>query len=242
MPKTRSVIPKEITEEPKKIYENFRGIRTSPIPRNETIAKTIKNRFNQISISLPRIDDKKRWAGFPGLTGWARQIAKLIPVCDYYVEPFAGAAKVAQEFLRFKDKNVGVVLNDKSRFVFNWLEKEFKGKVMTVKNNDFRYIVNFYDSPKAFFLLDQPWNKDFYLQNFACFDRKNVAEYDDEILDLCKNLQGKFIITTRKENQRMLDSEYNKYLIKSEYVVSGHYPELLLTTNLNLKGLKKLKC
>lgn len=232
----------------------WRGIPTSAVKKNETEAKTITNRYGQKSFSLPRIDDKKRWAGFPGLTGWSIQIADIISKFDfdYYIEPFAGAARVFQELIKIKNVS-GMVLNDKSNFVYEWLEREFSKKVMAVTRLDFIECIKIWDSPKAFFLLDMPWNKNFYLQDFACFNRDTVTEYDNQVLSLCSGipfeefnkegykLEGKFIITTRKENRRMLRSDFNKYLIKSTYQVSGHLPILLLTTNLELPGLKKMK-
>ena len=78
------------------MVEKWRGIKTTQKRINENKPKTIINRLGQKSLSLPRIDDKKRWAGYPSLAGTARKIAKLIPKCKYYIEPFAGTAKVFQ--------------------------------------------------------------------------------------------------------------------------------------------------
>jgi len=209
----------------------WRGIKTIQKRINEKAPKTIINRLGQKSISLPRIDDKKRWAGYPGLAGTARKIAKMIPSpCIRYVEPFAGTAKVYQEALKRKDFRIQTtILNDKSQFVCNWLRKEFPSTY--VFNEDFADCIEHWDDELTFFLIDEPWNKSYYLQNFSCFNRKSVKEYDEEIIKLCKNMEGKFIITTRKENQRMLKSGFKNKLVKSEYVVSGKYPEVLITTN-----------
>ena len=49
----------------------FRGIKTTQIAKHESKAKTVINRYGQKSLSLPRIDDKKRWAGFAG-NSWVR--------------------------------------------------------------------------------------------------------------------------------------------------------------------------
>ena len=73
-------------------------------------------------------------------------------------------------------------------------------------------------------------------KKFSCFDRYSVKEYCEQILELCKNLNGKFIITSRKENKIMLNSEFKKKLITSSYVLCGKYPKVLITTNLN--GIK----
>lgn len=211
----------------------WRGIKTISEKIGEAIPTTIINRLGQKSIHLPRIDDKKRWAGYPGLAGTARKIAKMIPSpCITYVEPFAGTAKVYQEAIKrdgFKIQTA--VLNDKSMFVYDWLNKEF-GTSVFISNEDFVYCIKHWDDEYTFFLIDPPWNKSYYLQNFSCFNRESVRKYDEEIIELCKNIKGKFIITTRKENKVMLKSGFRNKLVKSEYVVSGKYPKVLITTNI----------
>jgi hypothetical protein len=117
------------------------------------------------------------------------------------------------------------------------LRETFPKAVIT--NKDFIDITNEFDSIRSFFLFDPPWFSSFYDQSFSCFDRKNIAQYDIEVLKLCETLQGDFIITTRKENTRMLKAGYSNYLVKSNYVVCGKYPQVLLTTNLKLDGLKR---
>ncbi len=208
----------------------WRGIPTTQKHIHEKKALTIINRLGQKSISLPRIDDAKRLAGFPGLSGTAKNIAKLIPKCKYYVEAFAGAAKVYQELPKSRYKKA--ILNDKSTFVNDWLKKEFKDPIIT--KVDFTNCIKKWDSKDTVFLFDYPWFKSFYLQKFAFFDRLQVLDYDDEVLELCHKLKGKFIITTRKENVRMLRSGFNHTKIKSIYPVSGKYPRVLITTNLKV--------
>ena len=216
--------------------KKWRGIKTTQIHKNENIPVTIVNRLGQKSLSMPRIDDKKRWAGYPSLAGTARVIAQLIPKCYYYIEPFTGTAKVYQ--MLSKEKYKRAVLNDKSKFIYKWLQKEFKPYIIT--KDDFTDCILRWDNKKTFFLIDMPWYKSYYDQTFSCFDRNSVQDYDNEILELCEKMKGKFIITTRKENQRMLDSKFNNYLVKSEYVLCGKYPKVLLTTNLRFKKLKRI--
>lgn len=211
----------------------WRGIKTTQKRINERTPVTIINRIGQKSISLPRIDNTKRFAGFPGLTGWARKIAKIIPKHKIYVEPFAGAAKVFQELPEWKYKKA--ILNDKSTFVNKFLKQNFKNDAIITKL-DFVTCVKKWDSKDTFFLFDKPWSKAFYLQSFSCFNRNTVTEYDNEILELCHNLKGKFIIASRKENKKMLKSGYKNKLIKSEYVLMDRYPKLLITTNLRLRS------
>ena len=213
------------------IKAKWRGIATTQKRINESRPITIINRLGQKSMSLPRIDNKKRWAGFPGNAGVARQIAKLIPKCYFYVEPFAGTAKVYQMLPKSKYKTA--ILNDKSKFVTKWLRKEFKDAVTT--QYDFKTCFKNYDTEKTFFLIDHPWFKSYYLQRFSCFNKKSVKEYDEEIIEICKKLKGKFIITSRKENTTMRASPFKQKLIRSEYVVSGKYPKVLITTNLKLR-------
>lgn len=216
----------------------WRGIPTTQKRKNENQAKTVINRFGQKSLSLPRIDDKKRWAGFPGNTGISRKLIRYIPKCRFYVEPFAGTCKIFQALLMSEKHKVNnFVLNEKSDFINKWIKKEFDGMAIITKR-DFMQCFKQWDSPNTFFLIDPPWFKSYYDQKFSCFDRESVKEYDIEVIKLCYLSKSDFIITTRKENQIMLNSGFNNYLIKSEYVVSGKKPEVLLTTNLILDGLK----
>lgn len=213
------------------MQESHRGIPTNTDPKNELVAKTITNRLGQKSVTLSRIDDGKRFAGYPGLAGVASKIANIVPECFYYVEPFAGTAKVYQELSisRF----VKPVLNDKSTFICEWLKREMN--LANVTSDDFSNCIQKYDSKETVFVIDQPWFKQFYNQGFSYFDRKSVKEYDEQIINLCKTLKGKFIITTRKENTRMLNSGFNNYLVESTYVICGKYPKVLVTTNINIE-------
>lgn len=217
----------------KSTIPKWRGIKTTQESINEVKAVTITNRLKQKSMSLPRIDDKKRWAGFPGLSGVAAQIAKLIPKSKFYVEPFAGAVKVYQELN--KSKIEYAILNDKSKFVTDWLHKEFPESNIT--KMDFAACIKRFDTPQTVFIIDPPWVMSFYNQGFAHFNRDSVKHYDEEILKLCKNILGKFIITS-KSKPIMLNSPYHHKTITSIYPVSGNYPQVLLTSNLTKKQLK----
>lgn len=216
----------------------WRGIPTTEAKINEDDPITVINRFKQKTISLPRIDDGKRWAGFPGITGISRKLANIIENkgirFTYYVEPFAGTAKVYQAL----DNDYGLyykaVLNDKSKFVYNWLKREFSNNYCIITNTDFTACIIKWDSPATIFVIDPPWHKSYYDQEFSCFDRKSVKDYDEEVLEVVRKIKGKFIITTRKENKIMLNSEFNHQLITSEYPVSGKLPKTLITTNLDL--------
>jgi len=211
--------------------EYHRGIQTTTIKKNEKYPITIINRLDQKSISLPRITDDKRFAGYPGQTGVAKKIAVRVPRCKIYVEPFAGAAKVFQELqVKQFDK---AVLNDRAKFVRYWLRKNFP--IALVTNHDFVKCIKQWDSPDTFFNIDPPYFSTFYDQDFSCFDRDSVREYDKEIIELCQKIKAKFIITTRKENKIMLNSGFRNYRLKSIYVLSGHYPRFLVTTNLGMR-------
>lgn len=213
--------------------ESHRGIPTNTSKRHERVPITKINRFNQKTMSLPRIDDKKRWAGYPGITGISRKLALLVPECSMYVESFAGSCKTYQELLKIIPLKFNIaILNDKAKFTSEWLKREFPLAVVT--NEDFSDTFQTYNTKRSFFMIDQPWFPGSYDQSYSCFNRKNIKEYDIEVLKYCEKLQGKFIITTRKENTRMLKSGFNNYLLQSEYVVCGRLPKVLLTTNLKL--------
>ena len=218
----------------------WRGIPTNPTPRNEDKAKTIQNRLHQISFSLPRIDDKKRWAGYPGLSGISPRLAKMIPSCKTYVEALAGAARTYQELRRLDTKIQFFILNEKSPFILQWLRDNFHKDKTEVTELDFIECIRQYDSTETVFLFDLPWFITLYKQPFSWFDRESVKQYEIELLNELKTIQGKFFITTRIENIRMKHTSYHKYLIKTEYVVSGKYPETLVTSNIDISE-KRLK-
>jgi len=217
--------------------KKWRGIETTIKKKNERDPKTITNRLGQKSISLPRIDDGKRWAGYPGLAGTAKEIASIIEKkmiqFGYYIEPFAGTAKVYQEL----DNDYGLyyksILNDKSPFIYKWLQEQFSNSYCNITNDDFSDCIKKHANEESvLYLIDPPWNKSFYDQKFSWFDRDNTGEYYTEILKLMEKVKGKFIITTREDNRFMRNSGYETKIIKSIYVVSGKYPKVMLTTNL----------
>jgi len=183
-------------------------------------------------LSLPRIDDKKRFAGYPGLTGWSKQLASLVPSCKFYVEPFAGMAKVYQEL--DKSRIQYCILNDKAKPLTKILKKLFPESNVT--NTDYSYCIKKYDTAETFFLIDAPWYENYYAQGFSSFTEKKIKNYDEKILDLCKNITGKFIITS-KEKKIFKNSGFTNKKLKGIYPVCGNYPELFITTNLSVKDL-----
>ena len=146
--------------------------------RYEDVPKTITNRFGQKVISLPRRDKKKDLYGYPGLSSTAKAIAELVPKCTYYVEPFAGMARVYQELPRHKYDIA--ILNDRSRFICDWLYKTFEDAL--ILKWEFADIFKYFSYHDAFMLIDPPWYKKFYDQNYSCFDRDSIKDYDEEIL------------------------------------------------------------
>ena len=202
--------------------------------RGEDRAITITNRYGQKGISLPRLDETKTMRGYPGLAGTAKKIAALVPKTRWYVEPFAGTAKVFQELPT--DRYSHAVLNDKSMFVYDWLYKEFAGPPdVFIHNEDFRDVIGTYTAQSgAFLLIDPPWYRSFYDKKYSCFDREKVVDYDNEVLELLEGCKCKFIITSRKDNPRMLKSKYNNKLIEGDYKIAGHTTKTLLTTNMKI--------
>lgn len=213
----------------------------NPTKRGEDKAITTINRYGQKTISLPRFTEDKRLWGYPGLAGTAKQIASLVPKCSYYMEPFAGTVKVYQELST--DKYDTAILNDKSEFIYNWLMQEFNKNPNTyIFNVDFVPLMRrFRGVQSAFQLIDAPWNRSFYDQGYSCFNRDNIKHYDNEILEQLKGFRGDFFICTKKDNKRMLDSDYNNYLVEGDYLVFGKTPKTLVTTNLTFeKGLNNV--
>jgi len=176
---------------------------------------------------------------YPGITGVSRKIARIIEdkvkkPQKYYVEPFAGTAKVYQALNKSKGLFYKYILNDKSDFVYKWLKGELACDFTVITNEDFGLCMLKYDTEETVFVIDHPWNKSYYNQSFSCFDRNNVKEYNEQVLEICRKLKGKFIITTRRENKLMYQSEFNHKEITSEYPVSGRYPKILLTSNIDI--------
>lgn len=123
------------------------------------------------------------------------------------------------------------LLNDKSEFVKNWLVSEFYG-LAYITSLDFISIIKLCDNNNTLFLIDQPWHKEIYLQRFSCFDRKAVKDYDEQVLDICKNIRGKFIICSDRNNTRMKNSGFKNILIEGDYIVVGGKTKTLVTTNI----------
>ena len=210
--------------------ESHRGIPTNTAPRNEIKLRTIRNRWKQLSLSLPRIDDAKRWAGYPGNTGISKKMALLIKPCTIYCEPFAGTCKIAQELMKLNPKPYKEIhLNDRAGPIAAWLKENFPQHTVTQK--DFVSCVQDIDSKDTVFLFDPPWFRSYYDQIFSSFNRVNVAQYEDDLLELCGKIEGTFYITTRLESKRMQQATYRHLLIKSEYPVAGKTPQTLVTTN-----------
>jgi len=212
--------------------ETHRGIPTNPNPTHEESFKVVKNRRGQFTLSLPRIDDKKRLAGYPGLTGWSKTLSELIPKSKFYVEPFSGMAKVYQEL--DKSKVQYVILNDKAKPLVKVLKKLFPETNVT--NTDYTHCIKKYDTPETFFLIDIPWYENYYAQGFSAFTEKNINVYNSKVLNLCDSIQGKFIITS-KDKKIFRDSKFTNHTIKGDYPICGNFPELLITTNLSLEEL-----
>jgi len=214
--------------------ESHRGIKTNPNKKNESKLKIVKNRFGQYTLSLPRIDDKKRFAGYPGLAGWSVSLARMVPQCKFYVEPLAGMCKVYQALDKTKIKYA--ILNDLAKPLIPVLKQCFPEANVT--STDYIYCIKKFDTPDTFFLIDVPWNENYYAQGFSAFTENKVRTYDEKILKICKSLTGKFIITSKKR-AIFINSDFTNATIKSRYVICGNYPELLITTNLTPEELNK---
>lgn len=207
--------------------------------RGEERAITVLNRYGLKTFSLPRFTEDKRLFGYPGLSGTCRGIVDFINKnmhqFVHYVEPFAGSAKVYQELS--KQHYFYSTLNDKSPFIAEWLKREFDDYTVEVTCEDFvdctRKRIN---DITTLYVFDAPWNKSFYNQGYSCFDRK-LKEYDEQILELCRKIKGKFIICSKKGNKRMLDSEFTSALITGDYPIFGKLPQTLITTNIEVKRI-----
>jgi len=137
-----------------------------------------------------------------GLRFARKEIAKMIPKHELYVEPFAGHAWVMHE-LEPKKAVVGDVVCKN----LEWIEKHHKPEGdITYKCQDWRKTVQETDSPNTFFLFDPPWTGKGASRECPLAYKGNCQDYRKEVIETAKRLQGKSIITLgdHPENKEML--------------------------------------
>jgi site-specific DNA-adenine methylase len=107
-------------------------------------------------------------------------LPKEIPI---WVEPFGGSFGL---FRLFKSRIKYSIYNDKNTNVYNL----YKDQSNISYNEDFRYIIDKYDSPNTFFYFDPPYfgKEHYYEGEFTILDHIQLNEY-------IKNLDGDFILS-----------------------------------------------
>ena len=158
--------------------------------------------------------------GFPGLVHTAAQIARLVPRCTTYIEPFAGLGRVAKQvFLQVKTDKL--VLNDLSSYacghnIVNFVN-EYPGHFVVTKK-DWLQCIKAWDAPGNFILFDPPWSKSEYANgchgNAVCTNRP--ADYYNAILELLPYLQSDWIVCANKHNTKVQKSGYPSLIVEAE--------------------------
>ena len=163
--------------------------------------------------------------GSMGLTHTALIISEYIPRCRIYAEPFTGLGRVARHV-----HADNVILNDKSQYACDFLNKRFD---CTVTNTDFEETFHIYDSKDTVFLIDPPWSRKEYVKgcNGNAFCDRTPTEYYDRILELLPKLQGHWFVCGKKDNSRLKDDTYHHKLFTSRKKIMGGTISTLIMSN-----------
>lgn len=196
--------------------------------------KTVKNCMGQLTLSLPKIGKGKRLRGYPGVASTAEQIAKMLPISiPTYIEPFAGTAKVYQEYSKIS-RPESVILNDKGKYAHAFLKDNFPEAF--VLNADFMEVIKAYDGVSVMFVVDPPWFKHIYDNEYMTFDR-TVNEYYTQIIDYAKSkLSGNMMILGSDKNKILKDFGENfpgwkSVIVTGKYVIRGGVSKVRVVYN-----------
>lgn len=163
--------------------------------------------------------------GYPGLVHTALMISEYIPKSKIYVEPFAGLGRTAKHANAEK-----IILNDKSQYAIDFLEKNFNADIMSL---DFEDMFRLFDGPNTTFLIDPPWSKTEY-EN-GCRDRafcdRTPKEYYDTIFTWLPKLQGNWFVCGKKDNTKLKHPDYFSKLFKSKKKIMGGNISTLVMSN-----------
>lgn len=169
--------------------------------------------------------------GYAGLEHTADKIARFIPKCITYVEPFAGLGRVAQ--LVDAEK---YILNDMSDFAYNYLKNNFTADVF---HRDFEWIMEEYEGEDTFFLIDPPWRTEHYGKNKLTYMDRTPKEYYQVIFKYLRKSKSKWIVCgvadERQTGGLMSNNNYNKLIVESDKnVIFGKKARTLLVSNQSL--------
>ena len=95
-------------------------------------------------------------ARYPGLSFNGKLISDYFPVSKIYVEPFSGLARTAKYA-----RAPRVILNDMSEYANRICKKKYPSAEIT--HQDFADCIKRWDGPDTFFLIDPPWQLDYYI-------------------------------------------------------------------------------
>jgi len=109
------------------------------------------------------------------------------PVIDLYIEPFGG------EFGLYKliEKPNLAIYNDINFKLYNKIYNTYiHDKHVLCFNEDYKYVIDMFDSVDAFFYVDPPYFEKYYYEyNF------NSDEEHIELYNILKNIKGKFLLS-----------------------------------------------
>ena len=164
--------------------------------------------------------------GYPGLKNTAKEIMKYVPICDLYVEPFAGLGRTLDHYSAPK-----IVLNDMSKYAINYLKNKYptNNKNVLITQMDFIKCVKTYDSKNTFFLFDPPWSKSMYSKKLnndkngieiKPFCDKTPSQYYKEIFNILESIKGNWLVCMNHKRSR--PSKYFERIIESKVKIMGY--------------------
>ena len=140
-----------------------------------------------------------------------------------YVEPFGGEFGL---FDIMKIKPPIAIYNDINTILFNKAEKLYENNnLIYCFNNDYKYIIEKYDSCSTFFYLDPPYYmNEHYYENHTFLKKENHIE----LSEILKNIKGKFLLSYQdRPLMRELYDGYNFYKYTGTNFISK--PEIAIT-------------
>lgn len=166
--------------------------------------------------------------GYAGLANTAHLIARYIPRCHTYVEPFAGMGRVA------KFVNCGrMILNDLSEYSNDCCRSEFPNAEIT--HEDFVECIKHLDSNTTFFFIDPPWSYRNYRDNPKAFADRNPYQYYKDLFKLLPEIKGDWILACDKDEHEIgkicTKSNYDNLILKTDKKFIWNYIGVMLTSN-----------
>jgi len=197
----------------------------------------MKSRFSKQDQKLGKVETILQISGYGGLHYMKDKIAKYLPKCKTYVEPFAGLGRMAE--LIQADK---MILNDLSDYSISVLKEKFPNAIIT--QQDFRECIPRWDSEDTFFFCDPPWRKNIYKNHEApVFNFSNVKNYYLHLFSWFRRIKGNWMITSDnaevESGKALSRSGFDNIVLKADDTpnqpkIFGRLPAVRLCSNIPL--------